>query len=368
MGYVFSFLAALTLSILLTYFIKQLSYRYNLLSTPRERDVHKKAIPRLGGIAIFLSFFIVTIGTYYLSNSSLNFGTAQLLGLDKKLLGILISGFLITLVMVFDDIYGIVAWKKLICQILVALIIIAFGIGIDVLANPFGEKINLNTIYVPLFSLHGITYHFSLLSDLLTLVWIVGMMNIMNFVDGVDGLASGLATIASVTIFLLSISVAVSQPATATVAIILAGASAGFLCWNFPPAKIFMGDSGSMFLGFMLGVLPLISGGKLATVFLVLGFPIIDGIMVAAGRLLRGKNPMTTPDKTHLHHRLLAAGLSQRQAVLLIYAIAIAFGWVALRSTTLIKVLAGLVLFWMIVLFIVLLTIRNKKLSEKLVQ
>jgi UDP-GlcNAc:undecaprenyl-phosphate GlcNAc-1-phosphate transferase len=212
---------------------------------------------------------------------------------------------------------------------------------------------------------NGVVYHFSLWSDLLTLVWVVGMMNIINFVDGVDGLAGGVSFIATIAIFLLSISIAVNQPAMASLTIILAGAILGFLFWNFPPAKIFMGDSGSMFLGFMLGVLPLISGGKLATVFLVLGFPIVDGLYVVITRLLRGKNPITAPDKTHLHHRFLRAGYSPRQAVLFLYAIAVLFAWVALQSTTMMKLVASVVLVVLIFLFIVLLNFIEKRKLRK---
>jgi len=365
MNYFYPFLFTFVLSIALTYVVRKLSFKWKILSEPRARDIHKKPIPRIGGLALFLSFFLVAIGLYLLDHHKLTFGYGYFFSIDKRFLGILLGGFLITAFMLFDDIKGLSAWKKLFLQIIVALIVISCGIGINYLSNPFGERINLNTIYIPLFTYQGVVYHFSLLSDLLTLVWIVIMMNVINFVDGVDGLASGLSTIAFVTIFLLSISLAVTQPATALVAIMMAGASAGFLVWNFPPAKIFMGDSGSMFLGFMLGVLPLISGGKLATVFLALGFPIVDGVIVALARVAKGKNPVTSPDKTHLHHRFLAAGFSQRQAVMVIYLIAIAFAWVALRSTTSEKAIAGLVLFLLLVILtIMLITIKNKRVAK----
>jgi UDP-GlcNAc:undecaprenyl-phosphate GlcNAc-1-phosphate transferase len=255
-----------------------------------------------------------------------------------------VGGIIIAFSMLIDDIKGLKAWQKFLFQIAVTLIIIASGIGINSLPNPFGAAFNLNSVYIPIFSHNGIVYHFSLWSDLLTLVWMVGMMNVINFIDGVDGLAGGVSGIAAFTIFLLSISLAVNQPAVALISIILAGSCVGFLVWNFPPAKIFMGDSGSAFLGFMLGVLPLLSGGKLATAFLVLGFPIVDGLLVFGGRIRRKENPFTTPDKTHLHHRFLKANFSPRQAILSIYLISAAFGWVALRSTTENKVIAAVIL------------------------
>ena len=260
-----------------------------------------------------------------------------------------------------DDIRGLKAWHKLLIQVAVVLIVIASGVGINTLSNPFGQPLDLNSVYIPLFKYNGIVYHFSLWSDLLTLIWIVGMMNVINFVDGVDGLAGGLSFIATITIFLLSISTIVNQPAMASLSIILSGAILGFLIWNFPPAKIFMGDSGAMFLGFMLGLLPLISGGKLATVFLVLGFPIVDGLYVALSRIVRGQNPITSPDKTHLHHRFLKAGFSQRSSVLFLYVIAISFAWVALQSGTLMKVVASLILVVLIFLLIAILTLVERK-------
>ena len=256
-----------------------------LLTQPRQRDIHKEPISRLGGLGIFGSFLIVSLIVFLVIKPDLRFSTDLIFGLDSRLWAIWFGGLAITVIMFLDDLYDLSAPEKLLAQISAAILMIGCGIGIDHITNPFGGTINLNSIYVPLFSYGGVVYHFSLWSDLLTLVWIVGMMNVMNFVDGVDGLASGQAAIAALTIFLLSISMAVNQPATAMIAIIVCGASLGFLVWNFPPAKIFMGDSGSMFLGFILGVLALISGGKLATLLLVLGFPIVDGLIVTFSRL-----------------------------------------------------------------------------------
>jgi len=361
MRYLILFLTAFIFSMCLTGIVRKFALSRGLLDKPRERDVHQSPMPRIGGLAIFLAFMAVSVITFAFIFPAESFGQPFLWGLDKRLLGIWAGALVITGTMLFDDLFGLKVWQKLGSQILVALILIASGIGIDHLTNPFGGEFNLNSIYIPLLTYEGVTYHFSLLSDVLTLIWIVGMMNVVNFVDGVDGLASGQAAIAAITIFLLSLSPLVNQPATAMLAIILAGAAAGFLLWNFPPAKIFMGDSGSMFLGFLLGALPLISGGKLATAFLVLGFPIIDGVFVAASRLIKGKNPMTTPDKTHLHHRFLRAGFSRRQAVCIIYFISAAFGWVALRSTTQNKVIAAGVLAALLFGLVALLTYQGKK-------
>ncbi len=286
MLYLIAFILTFIISFLLTSLARRLALKYKIVSKPRKRDVHKKPIPRLGGLAIFSSFFIVAL-ILFLIYQKYNFGAGAWLGLDKRLVGILAGGLIITFSMLIDDIFGLKAWQKFFFQFLAVIAVIGSGIGIDFLANPFGTTINLNSVYIPIVTISGTTYHISLWSDLLTLIWMMGMMNVINFVDGVDGLAAGVSTIAAGTIFILALHPNINQPALALLSIILAGAAAGFLIWNFPPAKIFMGDCGSMFLGFMLGVLPLISGGKLATAFLVFGFPIIDGLIVAISRLIR---------------------------------------------------------------------------------
>lgn len=367
MSYLLPFLATFLLSVLFTGFLWQSGIKLGLLVRPRTRDIHKEPVSRIGGLAIFFSFLIVSLLVFLVFDRDLYFSATRVFGLDSHLWAIWLGGFVITSGMFLDDLYGLSAKYKLAIQVLVAIIVISSGIGVDVLTNPLGGTFNLNSVYIPMFSYHGVVYHFSLWSDLLTLIWLVGMMNVMNFVDGVDGLAGGQAVIASLTIFLLSVSLAVSQPATAMIAITLAGAALGFLVWNFPPAKIFMGDSGSMFLGFVLGILSLISGGKLATVFLVMGFPIIDGLIVAGTRLIRHQNPFTTPDKTHLHHRFLDAGFSPRQAILVLYLISASFGSAALSSSTKGKAM-GIVLL-VLLIFVLIYWLRkirdNRALKQK---
>jgi UDP-GlcNAc:undecaprenyl-phosphate GlcNAc-1-phosphate transferase len=352
--YYIAFISALVLSVTFTGLARKIGLRFKLYQKPRKRDVHKKLIPRIGGVAIFAVFLIVSVIIIYIFRDDYFTGR-----LWKKSIGLLLGGTIISLSMLWDDIRGLRPWQKFIFQLLAAFAVIASSSGIDYLSNPFGKTFDLNSVYIPIATINGVTYHFSLISDLLTLIWLVGMMNVINFVDGIDGLAAGFSTIAALTIFLLSASLAVTQPGIALIAITLAGASAGFLVWNFPPAKIFMGDSGSMFLGFVLGALTLISGGKLATVFLVLGFPIVDGLIVAGGRVARGKNPFSTPDKTHLHHRFLEAGFSPKFALIFMYIIAIAFAWVALRSSTVDKLVAAMGLIAILVSLIIYLNKRK---------
>jgi UDP-GlcNAc:undecaprenyl-phosphate/decaprenyl-phosphate GlcNAc-1-phosphate transferase len=361
MNYFIAFISTVIVSVLLTGVVRRFAINKKLLSAPRERDIHKKPIPRIGGLAFFASFLIVSLIYFLFVNHEASIGTGHWFGLDKKIVAIWLASAIIAGTMLIDDIKSLPAWIKLFFQLLTVFIIIASGIGIDSLSNPFGPAINLNSVYIPV-NLFGTVYHFSFWSDLLTVIWLVGMMNVINFIDGIDGLAAGVSGIAAFIIFLLSI--AIGQTSLAMIAIILSGATIGFLYWNFYPAKIFMGDSGSMFLGLMLGVLPLISGGKLATSFLVLGFAIVDGLIVAGARIIRGKNPFTTQDKTHLHHRFLAAGFSVPATVLSLYAIAALFGWVALRSTTFNKIIASSVLIVVIALLILILNKIKKNRSR----
>jgi len=355
------FLAAFFLSWFFSFFIRKMALRYHLLPKIRQRDSHKKPLPRIGGLAIFIAFFLVSLIWFLFVNRDFQFNLESASLVDRKLLGIWVGGAIISLVMLADDLFGLSPRTKLTTQILVALIVIASGVGIDTLSNPFGQAIDLNSVYLPIFKFQGVVYHFSLWSDLLTLIWLVGMMNVINFIDGIDGLASGISGIAAITIFILSLTVFVNQPAVALASIILAGAAFGFLPLNFSPAKIFMGDSGSMFLGLILGILPLISGGKLATAFLVLGFPIVDGLVVTAIRIIQKKNPLKTPDRNHIHHRFLAAGFSVRQSVMMLYLIAILFGWVALRATAKTKLEAGGLLVVLLLLMIVVLEIIKRR-------
>jgi UDP-GlcNAc:undecaprenyl-phosphate GlcNAc-1-phosphate transferase len=171
----------------------------------------------------------------------------------------------------------------------------------------------------------------------------VGLANTINFLDGLDGLASGVSGIAAVVMFGVAIGPRVNQPVTALLAIILAGAAFGFLPYHFYPAKIFMGDSGAYFLGLALAMLAIYSGAKLATAVLVLGFPIFDALWAAIRRMAKRKSPFRA-DRRHLHHLLLDAGLSQRQAVLTLYAVSAAFGAVALLTGPFDKFVALVVL------------------------
>lgn len=336
--YLFIFLLTAFLSFVLTNFFKWFAFKVGAIDYPDERKIHKKPIARLGGLAILCSFFIVTL---------------IFLPLDKHILGLLAGSFILVIFGIIDDIKGLKPIVKIIGHISAALVIILSGIGIDFITNPFGGIISLDTWNIPI-SILGTTYHITVWSDLFTLFWVVTLINAINFLDGIDGLASGVSGIASFVIFVLSLSPDVNQPVTALLALILTGSAFGFLPLNFNPAKIFMGDSGSMFLGFVLAVLAIFSGGKIATALLILGLPIIDVLWAVLRRILSGKSPFL-PDNSHLHHELLKRGLSQRKTVLFIYSITLIFGISALvtRSFDKLLVLVLLLIFTLSLILII---------------
>jgi len=345
----------------LTYYIKSLAEKFKLVDQPSPRKIHPKPTPRLGGLAIALAFLIVLIG-YTLASHRLEFSGFKTFFLDKRLIGV-VSGLIILIVVgILDDIRGVKAWKKLFWHIAAACCVIAFGVTISYIRLPFGLHLNLANISLP-FTLFSTTYHLVLWGDLVAVFWIVLLINTLNFLDGLDGLASGVSVITSGVIFFLALSL--GQDANALLAVLIGGVALGFLPWNFNPARIFMGDTGSMTLGYLLGVLSIISGGKLATAFLVLGIPLLDVGWVILRRIFTGRSPCQA-DKRHLHHRLLTAGLTQRQAVIVLYFIAATFGIVAVLAGTREKiqaVIALLVLMLFLAITLVILEYRKKRLN-----
>jgi len=333
---------AAILSFGLSLFLGKWARKRNLaMAPPRKRDLHQKPIPRLGGLAIvkaFLAVLIILI-IIFKDTGPVAFGFPyKVLGVsvDKRLLGIILATILLSAVMLRDDLKGVRPFWKLLTQIGAALILIAAGVGITYLNNPFGLTINLDTIKIPV-QIGGSVYHLVLWADLLLVLWVVLLTNATNFIDGLDGLAASISMVAGVILILLSLKV--GQTATALLSGILTGAIIGFLPFNLPPAKMFLGDTGSMFLGLMLAVLTVISGGKFATVLLVFGLVIIDAIYVVVKRIIAGKNPFTTPDKSHLHHRFLAAGLSPVATLIIIVLVSLAFGLAGLLLYGKIKII-----------------------------
>jgi UDP-GlcNAc:undecaprenyl-phosphate GlcNAc-1-phosphate transferase len=330
--------SAFVLAFLLTYLIKAFCYKVGWLDKPAVRRVHTIAVPRLGGVAMFLAFVIVSL-LFYAPGPNLNAHANEL-----TIYWLLIAaGALMVLVHAYDDVLGLSPWPKLIAQTIAVIIILGpwidrtfHGVLLFTFNNPFGiEHLNPNSLPPPWYreptfllfiNKSDITFA-AIPAVLLTWFWAVGMMNTVNWIDGMDGLATGVVGITA--LFITLISFMLQQYSIAVLSAIFTGAVFGFLPHNWNPAKIFMGDSGSMFLGLTLAVLSIMGGAKLALALMVLGVPILDVAVVIMNRIRRGQSPVHY-DKTHLHHRLLATGLSVRQICYLFYGLALIFGLLAL--------------------------------------
>jgi UDP-GlcNAc:undecaprenyl-phosphate GlcNAc-1-phosphate transferase len=319
--------------------MKRLAVYWDILDYPiSDRKIHKKPMPLLGGVAVFFSFALILL--------TLTFGSSYVLGgfIElKNIIGILVAGVIIIIGGVLDDKFRLNPKLQIIFPIIASIIIVASGIGIPSIRNPFGGLISFNNWELILFWYQGIPYKLTLFADLFTIIWLMGMMYTTKLLDGLDGLVSGITVIGALIICAVALSIKVDQTNSALIAIILAGAFAGFLLFNFNPAKIFLGDGGSLFAGLMLGVLAILSGSKVATALLIMGIPILDVIWVILRRLFYHKKVFFA-DRKHLHFRLLDIGLTQRQAVLLMYFLTAFFGSFTLFFTTFGKFIALIIL------------------------
>ncbi len=291
-----SFVLAFAVSLLITPLIKKVGFRIGAIDRPDARKIHARIMPRTGGLAVYLAFTMTVLITTPLS---------------KPIIGLLVGGTLILILGLIDDVKDISPRVKLLGQILAAGVLVAFGVKILFVTNPFGSLLYLKW--------YGFDFGIPL-----TILWIVGVTNAVNLIDGLDGLAGGLASIAAMTIAVIAWyegQFLIVLPAIALSASVLA-----FLKYNFYPAKIFMGDSGSLFLGYMLAGMSVIGLTKGAAVFsvfvpvLILGIPIFDTLFTIVRRFINNQ-PIFEADREHLHHRLLAIGLSHRQTVLIIYVV-----------------------------------------------
>ena len=326
--YVLAFGLAMALAAGVTPLIRRFALRRGIIDRPSEpRKIHTKPVAYLGGAAIFFGF-LVTLAVFVPPSRQV---VALVLGC-----GILVA------VGVIDDMRGLSPWTKLAWQFVAAGVALSGGIGITSVTSPFGGVIDLTYGRFDV-DLGSINFHITPIGNAVSLIWMVGLANTINFLDGLDGLACGVSGIAAFIMFLLAVGPNVNQPVVALIAIILAGAAFGFLPYNFYPARIFMGDSGAYFLGLTLAMLAIYSGAKLATAALVLGFPIVDAVWAATRRIAKRSSPFRA-DKKHFHHLLLDVGLTQRQAVLVLYGVAIAFGTCALFVGSFAKLIALIVL------------------------
>lgn len=309
-------------SILITPLIKKLAFKIGATDKPNHRKVHQKIMPRLGGLAVFLSFLF---GVFILQPES------------EYHLWIVLGSLIIIITGVLDDMYELSAKVKLFGQLAAAFSVVILG------------GVSVNFINVPFFG----QLEFGMLSIPITILWIVGITNAINLIDGLDGLASGVSSIALITIG--GMAYIMGNTYVVIMASLMLAAILGFLKYNFHPAKIFLGDTGALFLGYMIAVLSLL-GFKNVTVIsliipiIILGVPISDTFFAIARRILH-KQPLSAPDKSHLHHCLLGLGFTHRQTVLLIYALAAAFGLAAVIFSQA-TVYGGIVVIAVLLIFI----------------
>ena len=314
MPYLFFVLGTFFLAVLGTAGMGWLAKRWRIVDFPAQRKVHNRPVPLLGGVAVFVSFFIVIgLAIFFTPYLDDNLSNRQFWALFLGSIVLMIGGFL-------DDKYNLRPRQQIIFPILAALTAIGGGVNLKEITNPWGGTLALD------FWRWG---NFIPLTQLLVFIWLMGMMYTTKLLDGLDGLVAGLTAIGSIMIFFLAGSQKFYQPDIALIALLFAAANLGFLIFNFYPAKIFLGEGGSLMSGFILGFLAIAAGGKIATTLLVMGIAALDIIMVMVRRLSRGQ-PFWQADALHLHHRLLALGFSQPQVVVFFYCLAAGFGIMAL--------------------------------------
>ncbi len=312
---------ALLFSFLFMPAIIHISHKFNWYDRPGKRKIHKELIPRLGGVGIFLAFLLSIITVPLFFNLFIDNSLTHML--DLKYVSIFIGFSLIYFLGLVDDFYDLKAIFKFFIQIVAAGIVTLSGFVVSTISLPYLGDIDLGFIKYPI-----------------TILWIVGITNAMNLVDGMDGLCGGITGFAALSMGIISLIQPTPQVLPAIVAFALFGAVLGFLKFNFPPAKIFMGDSGSLFLGFILAVLPLlgISGSASITSLLVpitiLMIPIID-TTAAIIRRVKKKRSIASPDKEHIHHKLLALGLSEKKILFVMYSVCAYLSIIAITTVIL---------------------------------
>ena len=297
-------ICAMLLAYASTPIVRVLAFKIGAVDVPLDnRRIHKKPIPRIGGLAIYLSFTVTTL---------------LFCDFSKELVAIWIGGAILVILGILDDIYRLNAWLKLAVQLAVAGFAVWNGCIID--------HINLGGVYI----------HLGYLSIPLTIFWIAGLTNAINFIDGLDGLACGVSAISSLS--MLVVVLLQGYILSTIVCVILFGSCLGFLPFNFNPARIFMGDTGALFLGYTLAVLSVHGVFKLHAVLsfivplMIFALPIIDAAFAIIRRLIAGKSPFAA-DRGHIHHRLIDMGFTQKESVKILYAICGILGLVAVFCT-----------------------------------
>lgn len=307
------------LTLILTPLVIRFANYLGLVDNPRVRkhpaQIHRKTLPRAGGLAIYLGILL---------------GALLFLPLSKQLLGVLSGATVLVIVGLLDDKFDLSPYLRLMTNFLAAALVVGAGVGISFITNPFDGIVHLDQwrVRFNLFGPHSIVVW----ADLFALIWIVWCMNMVNWSKGVDGQMPGFVGISAIILGILGLRFTISDPSqwtTTALAFLTAGAYLGFLPFNFYPQKIMPGYSGGSLAGFMLGVLAILSGAKLATAILVLGVPMMDAFYTITRRLLAGRSPVWA-DRGHLHHKLIEAGWGKRRIALFYWIVSAILGAAAL--------------------------------------
>ena len=352
------FIISFCVAIFLFPIVKKIAIKNKIIDLPSrsKRKIHNQPMPLLGGFIIFISFFAVLL-------LAINFNVLQPESFKiKHLIALFLAGLILMVGGFLDDKYNLRPIYQIIWPIIAILVFIISGVGIEYINNPFGPGyLYLDKYKIEVINLNGIPYYFTPLADIITFVWLILLMYSTKLLDGLDGLVSGISLIGLLGIIGLCFFTKFYQPDIGLIAVILSGAFAGFLIFNFHPAKIFLGEGGSLFAGFILGALAIISGSKIATTFLILGLAVFDLLGVFFQRIFKYHKSPFSGDKIHLHFRLLDIGFSHKQAVFFYWLIALFFTLPVLFFQTKGKIIT-LVIFSFFYLFLIL--FLNKKIIK----
>lgn len=337
--YILALMVPLIISFILTPFAKQVAKMVGAIDTPKDdRRIHKTPIPRLGGLAIFLATTISMI---------------LMLELERDIVAIIVGGIIIAISGFIDDTKEVSPKLKISFQLLASLVLIYGGVKIEILSNPFSDSgyMSMGIMAIPI-----------------TIFWVVGITNTVNLIDGMDGLSAGVSSISAITLAIISYMVGDTN--VTIISLIIAGSALGFLPYNFNPASIFMGDTGALYLGFMLSAVAIEGTVKgAATVAIVvpilsLGLPVFDTTF-AILRRYKNRRPIMEADRGHLHHRLLDLGLGQRRTVIILYAVNMVFGAFAIAMAQL-DFKMGAVLLLALLIIVTYSTFKLRELGKKI--
>ncbi|MDQ3239250.1 MAG: undecaprenyl/decaprenyl-phosphate alpha-N-acetylglucosaminyl 1-phosphate transferase [bacterium] len=356
MPYFFAFFIAFLLCYVFTQITIRLAFKYGFVDNPARKHgaiIHSNIVPRAGGVPVYLATLLTVL---LFANFFFSIGANI-----KNLIGIFFAGILVVVLGTIDDKYEVSPKVRLLFMFVFALLVVGFGIGVNFISNPLGGVFRLDLITLN-FDFNNSIHKIVILADIVALVWIVSMMNIVNWSSGLDGQNAGISVIAFMVLGFASLRSGNVSESSALLSFILSGAYFGFLMFSRYPQKIMPGFGGSTFSGFMIAVISIMSGVKIATAVIVLAIPILDAGWVFVRRLWRKQNPMKN-DRTHLHHYLLDIGWSKQRIAIFYWIISAVLGILVLQANSLMKIYAFVIIFFLFIFGVLWLqrTLRSSK-------